>query len=192
MRGHPRSWSEPPGGALPWLIVGLELATFTIVFGVLARLRATEPALFRAGQAALSQTAGLSMTLLLVTSGAIAAHGIVAFRAGNRPAATRRITTAAAVGTAFVVTKLWDYSHLAAQDLWLGRNLFWDAFVLATGFHLLHVLVGILALLGAARALGRSTTPDPETSIVGPILFWHMCDVVWFFLWPLFYARCDP
>lgn len=183
-----RAFLDPPGGPLPWLIVALELATFSIVFLAIALLQRSNPAVFATGRSALSVPIGLAMTLLLLASGALVASGVHAFRGNHLRAARVGLVAGAAVGGVFVALKCIDYWHHAALGHSLGTDLFWDTYVLATGFHLLHVLVGIVVLLGAVRNIGRSAVRDPETSIVGPALFWHMCDVVWFFLWPLFYV----
>lgn len=183
-----RTFVNPPGGTLPWLIVALELATFTIVFLAIALLQHSDPTTFAAGRSALSAPTGLALTLLLMTSGALVAGGVHAFRRDRPSAARRGLLAGAAFGGIFVILKGFDYWHHAALGHSLGTDLFWDTYVLATGLHLLHVAIGITVLIGAAQALGRQPLRDPETSIVGPALFWHMCDVVWFFLWPLFYV----
>lgn len=188
-RAPRRALLDPPGGLLLWIVVILELATFTIVGVVLARFRAEQPTLFAAGQAALDQTTGLSLTLLLVTSGAFAASAVHAFRAGRLDRARYRLLAAAAFGLLFVGVKVLDYVHHDAAGHGLGSGDFWDAYVLATGFHFAHVLVGLVLLLAVGLRTGRRPFQDPETAIAGSALFWHMCDLAWFFLFPIFYAR---
>jgi heme/copper-type cytochrome/quinol oxidase subunit 3 len=56
-----------------WLIVSLELLTFAMVFLLVASQRRTAPAFFAEGQRSLDPWLGLALTLLLVTSGALAA-----------------------------------------------------------------------------------------------------------------------
>jgi heme/copper-type cytochrome/quinol oxidase subunit 3 len=51
-----------------------------------------------------------------------------------------------------------------------------------------HVLIGLVLLAYTARRLGRGRFEDPETAVAGSALFWHMCDVAWFFLFPLFFV----
>jgi len=184
-----RALDDPPGGALLWIVVALELLTFTMVFVALAVFRGRQPALFAAGQDALDARLGLALTLVLVTSGALAAGGVHALRRG-RPARARRLLLAAATtGIVFVAVKAFDYRAHAAAGHVLGADDFWDAYVLATGFHLAHVLVGIALLFAAVRGLGGAPTEDHETTVAGSALFWHMCDLAWFFLFPLFYAK---
>jgi len=170
-----------------WLIVGLELLTFAIVLVMLAVLRASQPAVFGAGRAALSANTGLALTLLLVTSGALAAAGVHRYRLGHDASARALLIAAAVGGLGFVGLKLKDYAEHIAAGHQLGSNDFWDAFYLGSGFHLAHVLVGLVLLTGLVVRLGRAPRLGVET-VAAVALFWHLCDVVWFFLFPFFYV----
>ena len=183
-----RPLTEPPGGVLMWLIVALELVTFAMVFTLIGVLRMQQPALFHAGQAALSSTVGLVFTLLLITSGLLAAEAVHAYRLTRTHRAQRFLFAAIALGLAFVAFKLHDTAgHLAAGHR-LGGDDFWDAYFLGTGFHLAHVLVGLVLLSVVAFRLHRARPPELET-VAAVALFWHLCDLAWFFLFPLFFAR---
>jgi nitric oxide reductase NorE protein len=184
-----RRLDDPPGGVLPWLIVALELLTFAIVFVLVALQRRAEPAAFAAGQASLDPAFGLGLTLTLVTSGALAAQGVHRFRHGARAETPRWFLAAAALGAGFIVMKgIALRAHLLAGHR-LGVSDFWDAYLLSTGFHRLHVVVGVALLVFVARRLSRAGFGDEETAVAGVALFWHLCDAVWFFLFPLFFAR---
>lgn len=183
-----RAADDPPGGILLWIVVVLELLAFTMVFGVIAHLRITEPMAFAEGRAHLSPWQGLTLTLLLLISGWLVAEGVHAHRAGANDRARRFAWGGVAAGAGFVVLKTLDYVGKRAEGHWLGGGTFWDAYVLATGFHFVHVLVGLVFLSFVASRLGRARFEDPETAVAGSALFWHMCDVAWLFLFPLFYA----
>lgn len=183
-----RTLEDPPGGVLMWLIVGLELVTFAIAFVMMAIFRAQAPDVFRAGQESLSTSVAAALTLVLVTSGALAAEAVHSYRAGQ-VARTRGFLWAAIVsGFGFVALKIADTrGHLAAGHR-LGMNDFWDSYFLGTGFHFLHVLVGLALLVGIALKLRGPEKVDVET-VAAVALFWHLCDAVWFFLLPMFFAR---
>lgn len=185
----PRALFDPPGGVLLWIIVVLELLAFTMVFGVIAYLRVEAPEAFAEGQAGLAGGTGLVLTLSLLTSGWLVAEGVHLHREGQDLRAGRFFLLSAASGGVFLVLKIVDYVHKAAEGHWLGASEFWDAYVLATGFHFAHVLVGLVLLVVVGRKLGRAPFEDAETTVAGTALFWHMCDVVWLFLFPLFYVR---
>jgi len=184
-----RSLLDPPGGVLMWLVVALELAVFAMVFGIIAWLRASDPAAFRAEQAALDPTFGLLLTFMLVSSGWFAAEAVHAFRADRIDRARRWYFAAVAAGVGFAGLKIYDYAKKIRAGHGLGSGEFWDAYLLGTGFHFMHVLVGIGLLAYAGTRIGRVRFEDAETSVAGTTLFWHMCDIAWFFLFPLFYVR---
>lgn len=66
----------------------------------------------------------------------------------------------------------------------LYGNLFASNYFLMTGFHAIHVIVGlILFLLALKTPLGLSNAVFVEN--IG--LYWHFVDLVWIFLFPLIY-----
>ncbi len=179
----------PPGGLLLWIIVALELGTFAMVLGAVAYLRGADPAAFRDGQAALDPRVGAALTGALVTSGWLAAEGVHAYRAGRLLWTRRYFGGAVLSGVGFAALKLYEYVGKARAGLGLGSSDFWDLYLLGTGFHFVHVLIGLGLLTAVGLQAGRRPFDDPETAVAGTALFWHMCDLVWFFLFPLFFVR---
>lgn len=181
-----RRWSDPPGGVLMWIIVGVELATFSFIFLMIASLRSDQPALFAAGQRALDPTFGLALTLVLLTSGWLVAEAVHAVRAERLRRARGFYAAGLLLGVVFVGLKLFDFWSKSGTGLSMGDD-FGMAYILATGFHFVHVLVGLVMLTYVATKLGRRPYEDPETAVAGTGLFWHMCDLAWLFLFPLFF-----
>ena len=184
-----RALIDPPGGVLMWFIITLELFSFAIICVGIAHLRSSQSAVFRAGQAALDTRVGLLLTLSLVTSGWLVAEAVHAYREAHFERARRFYFGAIGMGLAFVGLKLHDYSSKIRAGHGLGVNDFWDVYLLATGFHFVHVLVGLALLAYVGTRVRQDSFEDPETAFVGTALFWHMCDAVWFLLFPLFFAR---
>ncbi len=182
---------EPPGGLLMWLIVVVELGTFAIIGAVLAHLRADQPAVFRAGQVALSSTVGLGYTLLLVTSGWLAAEAVAALDRGRPTQARTALVGAIGFGLGFIALKVHDGAALIAAGHGLGSDDFWAGYFFATGFHLVHVAVGVLLLAVAALRLhrrGSRANGDDRDVVAALVLFWHMCDLAWFLLFAILYT----
>ncbi|MBP7685024.1 MAG: cytochrome c oxidase subunit 3 [Deltaproteobacteria bacterium] len=184
--GRP-SLLEPPGGILMWIIVALELLTFSIIFVFVASFRAADAEAFRAGQAFLDPRLGVAQTLALLTSGWLVAEAVHAYRRARIPRARGFYAGGIAASLVFVALKIVDYSSKAEAGLSLDSD-FGAAYFLATGFHFAHVLVGVLMLTHAATRIGRKPFEDEELAVAGTALFWHMCDIAWFFLFPLLYA----
>lgn len=181
--------ASPPGGLLLWIIVSLELGTFAMVLGAIAYLRGADATAFRAGQALLDPRVGAALTAALVTSGWLAAEGVHAYRAGLLTKTRRYFGGAVLGGAVFAALKVYEYVGKARGGLGLGSGDFWDLYFLSTGFHFVHVLIGLGLLTAVGLGAGRKRFDDPETAVAGTALFWHMCDLVWFFLFPLFFVR---
>lgn len=106
----------------------------------------------------------------------------------------------------FLVVKYFEYSAKFEHHLFPGpkfgtipehlnganpnaAQLFFDMYFTMTGLHALHIIIGIL-LIGTLAAMwfrkNRLVTEDyVPTEMVG--LYWHFVDLVWIFLFPLFY-----
>jgi cytochrome c oxidase subunit 3 len=70
-----------------------------------------------------------------------------------------------------------------------AAELFFSLYFLMTGLHAIHIIVGII-IIGALALMWqknkKSVTEDYiPTELVG--LYWHFVDLVWIFLFPLFY-----
>ncbi|UJR84147.1 Hypothetical protein I5071_62180 [Sandaracinus amylolyticus] len=172
-----------------WIVVAVELVAFAIVLVLIALVRIQQPDVFRAGQDALSPASGLALTLALVTSGWLTAEAVHAHREGALGRARRLYGGAVVTGLVFVALKSADTITKIGAGHGLGVDDFWDAYLLGTGFHFAHVIVGLGMLAWVGARVGRTRFEDPETAVAGTALFWHMCDVAWFFLFPLFFAR---
>ena len=78
---------------------------------------------------------------------------------------------------------------IANLEFGLRENLFASTFYVLTGFHGLHVFVGLLLMLAV---LWRARTPDHYSSdnhfgIEAVELYWHFVDVIWIILFILLY-----
>ena len=168
-----------PGDPMIWVLIFSEFAAFGLFLGAFSVARAIHPAMFAAGQAALDSTlAGLN-TIVLVTSGWAAAHGTNAARAGKPRASRLWLCGAMALGAVFISVKLTEY----AREIGSGVDLettFFTLYFLLTGFHLLHVVLGIVILAVVCR---RAQAESVETGTA----FWHMVDLVWIVMFPILY-----
>ncbi|MEK9282001.1 MULTISPECIES: cytochrome c oxidase subunit 3 family protein [unclassified Bradyrhizobium] len=169
-----------PGDPMIWVLIFSELAAFGLFIGAFVTARVLHPAMFAAGQAALdSRLAGLN-TVVLVTSGWAAAHGTKSARAGERPRSRRWLVGAMVLGGLFVAIKLVEYGGEIGRDISLETSTFFTLYFLLTGFHLLHVCLGIVILAVVCR---RAEPTGVETGTA----FWHMVDLVWIVMFPVLY-----
>ncbi|MEZ4865228.1 MAG: cytochrome c oxidase subunit I [Caldilineaceae bacterium] len=92
------------------------------------------------------------------------------------------------LGALFLVGQGLEYRTLFAQDVTVGGTLFGASFYLATGFHGLHVLVGLLALAVLLVLAWLGELQGPHSRALGAIaLYWHFVDVVWIILYGVIY-----
>ena len=65
-----------------------------------------------------------------------------------------------------------------------GGNMWVSTYFLLTGFHALHVIVGLIAFV----ILCRMTLGQAKANLIENVgLYWHFVDLVWIFLFPLLY-----
>ena len=172
--------SELPGNPMMWVLILSELTAFGLFFLAFAVARSLHPAIFAAGQAQLDILLGGVNTMVLITSGWLMALAVRA-RADDHPEQARRLTILAmAVGSLFVAVKIVEYGAKLDAGYGLEGDLFFTLYFLLTGFHFLHVLLG-LAILGLVA--WRNSLENLETGAA----FWHMVDLVWVVLYPLVY-----
>ena len=120
-----------------------------------------------------------SLTMVLaVTSSA---------RGDMRRARTWLMTTAL-LGSTFVGGQVYEFTAFYRQGLGFTRNLFGSSFYTLTGFHGVHVSVGIIMLLSlyVGTLRGKIGPENAETiEIIG--LYWHFVDIVWIVIFTLVY-----
>jgi len=170
--------SRLPGNPMMWILILGELAVFGVFFVGFAMARALDPVTFDASQAHLDRTIGAANTLLLITSGWLAALGARAEASGRNPRAL--LAGAALLGLMFLAVKAREYGAEIGAGLYPETNTFFTLYYLLTGFHALHVVMGVIVLGIVAWLRGLDNV---ETGCA----FWHMVDLIWVILYPLVY-----
>jgi cytochrome c oxidase subunit 3 len=129
------------------------------------------------------------MTFVLISSSATMAAA-VATAASDRGRAARFIWMTVVGGLVFLGLQAYEWSHLIGaggrpwDNPW-GASLFGAYFFLITGFHGTHVLIGVLVNVITAVRTGSGVTPAENVEMAG--LYWHFVDLVWVFIFTLFY-----
>lgn len=137
----------------------------------------------------------IANTVLLVASSFTYHWAEVAMRKGGTGLGWLLATVA--LGTTFLCVQGYEWWHLAHSGLWMGSHgVYSSSFFVLTGFHGLHVFIGLLMILwvlfkavGASLQIkGRVARPIDMTypEITG--LYWHFVDVVWIFLFLVLYV----
>ncbi len=181
-------FTTPPGGILVWAFILMELLVFGAGFVVFFVMRAKDPAVFEAGQAALGRGLAIANTLVLLTSGYFVLLANQRFDAAEPRRASRWLYSAAGLGALFIALKAVEYADKLDRGLTASSDRFFEMYWLLTGFHLAHVLVGIPILLYFAwRIRSGPTAFEDDLNLQTGSAFWHMCDLIWVLLLPTIY-----
>jgi cytochrome c oxidase subunit 3 len=125
-------------------------------------------------------------TVILLSSSFVIHQADVAIKQDDLSGARRWFLITMAMGATFLAGQLYEYNHLGFG---IKSNLFASTFYVLTGFHGLHVLVGILLMAGV---LWRSRRPGHYSSqshfgVEAAEVYWHFVDVIWVILFLLLY-----
>ena len=181
--------NELPGDLAIWLFIFAELTVFAIFFISYSWMHTHNFELFTAGQSTLHPTAGLINTMALITSSYLVALAMIAARQGDRKRCQQGLMGAILVASIYVVSKLWEYEILLGQGYDLSTNSFYMFYFFMTGFHFMHVLLGMVVLAIFVVCLREpSYLEENLSSVESGACYWHMVDLLWIILFPLMYV----
>jgi len=183
-----------------WAFIASEALLFTGLFALYAGYRTTYPQAFGEAAAHTDLVLGSAMTFVLVTSSFAVAVGLGGVRE-NRPRWTMpSLLTAIVLGFVFLGLKATEYAEHFRHGIFPGHyyrfaelsepgaRIFFTLYYVMTGLHALHVIGGIALLAALAWSTHRGRwTAGYHTPLELGGMYWHFVDVVWLFLWPLFY-----
>jgi heme/copper-type cytochrome/quinol oxidase subunit 3 len=94
----------------------------------------------------------------------------------------------ALLGMTFVGGQVYEFTHFFREGLTLETNLFGTTFFVLTGFHGVHVTVGILMLLSLVGMSSTNRLPaEPSFPVEMVGLYWHFVDIVWIVIFTVVY-----
>jgi cytochrome c oxidase subunit 3/cytochrome o ubiquinol oxidase subunit 3 len=97
------------------------------------------------------------------------------------------------LGTVFVGGQVYEFTSFVHEGLTPRASLFGSSFFVLTGFHGVHVTVGIMMLLSLANFSARGKLPQSKAEVVEIAgLYWHFVDIVWIVIFTLVYLIPAP
>ena len=98
------------------------------------------------------------------------------------------LTITALLGATFVGGQVYEFTVMYREGLGFTTSLFSSSFYTLTGFHGVHVTVGIIMLMALVGINKRSRVPGDKAEVVEMVgLYWHFVDVVWIIIFTLVY-----
>lgn len=196
---HPDMYDEESSKVGMWLFIFTELLLFGVLFVVYAVYRYKNPDAFHLAAEELNTAIGTINTVILLVSSMTIAMSTTALRKGHKKVAIALVLTTLLIGLIFLVNKYFEWGVKFSHGIWPGSEqmlnemsqgeiLFFGLYFVMTGLHALHIIIGIVIMLFAIRGLARGTvTIDRPSLLDNSGLYWHLVDLIWIFLFPLFY-----
>jgi heme/copper-type cytochrome/quinol oxidase subunit 3 len=98
------------------------------------------------------------------------------------------LSVTALLGANFVGAQVYEFTSFYHEGIGFTTSLFSSSFYTLTGFHGIHVTVGIIMLLAVAGIISRSKVPGDKAEVVELVgLYWHFVDIVWIVIFTLVY-----
>jgi cytochrome c oxidase subunit 3/cytochrome o ubiquinol oxidase subunit 3 len=103
------------------------------------------------------------------------------------------LLTTAMLGMTFVGGQVYEFTTFYNEGLHLSTNLFGTTFFVLTGFHGVHVTVGILMLLSLVGMSFTERLPEDASFPIEMVgLYWHFVDIVWILIFTVVYLIPTP
>jgi cytochrome c oxidase subunit 3 len=130
------------------------------------------------------------MTFILITSSMTMGTAVTAARLGDRKKAVQMLAATIVGGMSFLACQAYEWTHLIHEGARLISNpwgvpQFGASFFVLTGFHGSHVFSGLVILIITVIRTALGKTPAQGVEMAG--LYWHFVDLVWVFIFTLFY-----
>ncbi len=172
-----------------WLFIMSDVMTFAAcvaAYGFLRNASAQWPRPFHGS----TVTNVAFMTLVMIISSATMLTAFQSAKAGDKAKAFRWMMITAAAGTIFTALHIRDWMNMMSQGVGLFQNpwgpaAFGAAFYSITGFSLLHITGGTIAVFIVALRYKGGRYNGDDIEIVN--LFWQFVGLVWLFIVPVVY-----
>lgn len=181
-----------------WLFIFTELLLFGGLFITYAVYRYLHPDAFHLASQELDVPIGTINTIILLISSATIAMSITALQRKKKKESLLLIGTTIVLALVFLVNKYFEWGAKFdhgifpgseyLEQLGYGDTLFFGLYFFMTGLHAFHIIIG-MAVLGWMFYYvwkGRLTHDNFQLLENGG-LYWHLVDLIWIFLFPLFY-----
>jgi heme/copper-type cytochrome/quinol oxidase subunit 3 len=132
-------------------------------------------------------------SFVLLMSSLTMVLALAAIQRGDHRRLRLWLTATALLGTIFIGGQVYEFTSFIHEGLTVRTNLFGSSFFVLTGFHGVHVTLGIMMLLSLVLMSARGRLPQSKAGVVEIIgLYWHFVDVVWIVIFTVVYLIPSP
>ncbi len=179
-----------------WVFLLSEVMFFTSLIGAYIILRFAHPEQFAAPGEVLNVPLTAVNTFILICSSVTMVKAFAAVEKDDQRGLQLWLVATIILGSTFVGVQIYEYIHLfadgfvpnAAEYSAGGGPLYGSTFYLMTGFHGLHVSIGVLALIWVLiRSMRGAYSPERLGGVEIMGLYWHFVDLVWIVLFTIVY-----
>jgi len=181
-----------------WLFLFTELILFGGMFIVYSVYRFTHQEEFHLAAQELNTIIGTFNTIILLTSSLTMAASIVAIQGSKRSLSLFFQMLTILLALFFMVNKYFEWTAKFHHGIYPGSEtllnensgqiLFFGLYYVMTGLHALHVIIGVVMIAFMMRFTFKGiVTHDNYVKLENTGLYWHLVDIIWIFLFPLFY-----
>lgn len=181
-----------------WLFLFTEMLLFGTLFVVYSVYRFRNTEAFHLAASELDVFIGTVNTIILLISSATIAMSITAIQLKNKKLALILLSVTCILGLIFLVNKYFEWGHHIHDQIYPGSQvlalrghgdvLFYGLYFFMTGLHALHIIVGLTFIIIVMSMIIRDKIDSSDFVVLeNSGLYWHLVDLVWIFLFPLFY-----
>jgi cytochrome c oxidase subunit 3 len=168
------------------------------LFIVYSVYRYRNPAAFHLAAEELSVYVGTINTIILLVSSTTIAMSITAIQKQNKKLSLLLLGITIVLGLAFLVNKYFEWGDHIKEHIYPGSSilalrghgdvLFYGLYFFMTGLHALHIIIGLVFIAVIAVSISRDKIDSGNYVLLeNSGLYWHLVDLIWIFLFPLFY-----
>jgi heme/copper-type cytochrome/quinol oxidase subunit 3 len=170
-----------------WLFLGSECLLFGGLISTYMLYRGRHSATLGPDQVYDVPFTSVSSFVLLTSSLTMVLAVSAAARKDDRRT-TLWLTITALLGATFVGGQVYEFTSFYREGMGFTTSLFSSSFFTLTGFHGVHVTLGIIMLLSLTGMIKRGKIPGDKAEVVELIgLYWHFVDIVWIVIFTLVY-----
>lgn len=181
-----------------WFFLFTEMLLFGGLFVVYSVYRYRNAEAFHLAAQELKVAIGTINTIILLISSTTIAMSITAIQKKNKKLALLLLCMTILLGLAFLVNKYFEWGEHLKEHIYPGSAvlalrgqgdvLFYGLYFFMTGLHALHIIIGLIFIVVIAVMIFRNKINSGNFILLeNSGLYWHLVDLIWIFLFPLFY-----